>query len=328
MCNLVLGAMPCGVTGSPFLQPSTGWMPDTLGPSNIPPSSMYGNNTLIRSPKWVLPYGGGCWVPSPLWGEVDAGYPSRVNSYLGLALGTHELITDTELHNTPKTSLSVAVLHCRICYLYLSCYRAASVHFRAHMHNMCANPSLLIISPILFFYFKNVAPRTSSTLCVASLSTMDDDVATSTEDEPEDILFEASDIEDGEDGLGEEDDTPASFLSQQRIAELRLAHRRHDKDTGSPEFQVAGMTERISHLTQHLKEHPKDFSTRRGLVALVNKRRRLLNYLYRENEQAYADIVSGLGIRHKVPGAIPSKEDTYGRFPAQKSNKGKSKMKK
>ena len=193
---------------------------------------------------------------------------------------------------------------------------------------MCANPSLLIISPILFFYFKNVAPRTSSTLCVASLSTMDDDVATSTEDEPEDILFEASDIEDGEDGLGEEDDTPASFLSQQRIAALRLAHRRHDKDTGSPEFQVAGMTERISHLTQHLKEHPKDFSTRRGLVALVNKRRRLLNYLYRENEQAYADIVSGLGIRHKVPGAIPSKEDTYGRFPAQKSNKGKSKMKK
>ena len=116
MCNLVLGAMPCGVTGSPFLQPSTGWMPDTLGPSNIPPSSMYGNNTLIRSPKWVLPYGGGCWVPSPLWGEVDAGYPSRVNSYLGLALGTHELITDTELHNTPKTSLSVAVLHCRICF--------------------------------------------------------------------------------------------------------------------------------------------------------------------------------------------------------------------
>ena len=82
--------------------------------------------------------GGAAGERGPL-GElgVDAGYPSRVNSYLGLALGTHELITDTELHNTPKTSLSVAVLHCRICYLYLSCYRAASVHFRAHMHNMC-----------------------------------------------------------------------------------------------------------------------------------------------------------------------------------------------
>ena len=88
------------------------------------------------------------------------------------------------------------------------------------------------------------------------------------------------------------------------------------------------MTERISHLTSHLKEHPKDFSTRRGLVALVNKRRRLLNYLYKEDEQRYADIVGALGIRHKVPGAIASKEDKYGRFPQQKSNKGKSMMKK
>ena len=75
MCNLVLGAMPCGVTGSPFLQPSTGWMPDTLGPSNIPPSSMYGNNTLIRSPKWVLPYGG------------DAGYRALYGGRW--MLGTH-----------------------------------------------------------------------------------------------------------------------------------------------------------------------------------------------------------------------------------------------
>ena len=156
---------------------------------------------------------------------------------------------------------------------------------------------------------------------------MDDEVATSAEDEPEDILFEASDIEGEESGSADET-VPASFLSQQRITELREKYRRNEKDTGSPEFQVAGMTERISHLTQHLKDHPKDFSTRRGLVALVNKRRRLLNYLYRENEQAYVEIVGGLGIRHKVPGAIPSREDTYGRFPGQKTFKGKSKMKK
>lgn len=169
--------------------------------------------------------------------------------------------------------------------------------------------------------------NTPQTFLPVSLSTMDDEVATS--DEPEDILFEASDIEEGEESGGAADDTvPASFLSQQRIAELRQTYRRNEKDTGSPEFQVAGMTERISHLTQHLKDHPKDFSTRRGLVALVNKRRRLLNYLYRENEQAYVEIVGGLGIRHKVPGAIPSKEDTYGRFPMQKNTKGKSKMKK
>ncbi len=152
---------------------------------------------------------------------------------------------------------------------------------------------------------------------------IDDDVATE-EDAGEEILS-ASDL-DGEEGT--EEAIPARFLSAQRIQELREQHRRHETDTGSPEFQVAGMTERISHLTQHLKEHPKDFSTRRGLVALVNKRRRLLNYLYREDEQSYADIVSALGVRHRVPGAIPSKEDQYGRFPGQKSSKGKSKNKK
>ena len=153
---------------------------------------------------------------------------------------------------------------------------------------------------------------------------MDDDVAT--DDEPATVLLEGSDL-DGEEA-SEEDPTPARFLSQQRLAELRETHRRHPTDTGSPEYQVAGMTERISHLTQHLKDHPKDFSTRRGLVALVNKRRRLLNYLFREDEQRYVDIVGALGIRHKVPGAIPSKEDKYGRFPGQKNLKGKSKMKK
>lgn len=155
---------------------------------------------------------------------------------------------------------------------------------------------------------------------------MDDDVAVSVEEEPA-PLFAASELE-GESDEAEEEAIPAKFLSAARIAELRAAHRRHESDTGSPEYQVAGMTERISHLTNHLKEHPKDFSTRRGLVALVNKRRRLLNYLYREDEGRYVEIVGALGIRHKVPGAIPSREDIYGRFPPQKPNKGKSKMKK
>lgn len=161
-------------------------------------------------------------------------------------------------------------------------------------------------------------------LCISAI---DDMVAT--EEETADYLLSASDLDGGDDDLVDEDPTPARFLSAERIQLLRETHRRHPTDTGSPEFQVAGMTERISHLTMHLKEHPKDFSTRRGLVALVNKRRRLLNYLYSEDEQGYVDIVEALGIRHKVPGAIPSKEDTYGRFPLQKGGKkGKSKMKK
>mmetsp|Transcript_1285 Transcript_1285/g.2789 ORF Transcript_1285/g.2789 Transcript_1285/m.2789 type:complete len:206 (+) Transcript_1285:202-819(+) len=167
------------------------------------------------------------------------------------------------------------------------------------------------------------APRTCAPFPL-SLSTMEDDIAT--EEEPVDFLLSASDLDDED--AGEEEPAPPRFLSAQRIAELRETHRRHPTDTGSPEYQVAGMTERITHLTQHLKTHPKDFSTRRGLVALVNKRRRLLNYLFRENEQSYVDIVGALGIRHKVPGAIPSREDKYGRFPLQKGgSKGKSKVK-
>jgi len=111
------------------------------------------------------------------------------------------------------------------------------------------------------------------------------------------------------------------FLHAQRLSENRIKFRLHEKDVGSPEFQVAGMTERISYLTSHLKENPKDFSTRRGLVALVNKRRRLLNYLFTEDVNRYTEIVSALGIRHKAPSNVESREDKYGRFPKQKSQR-------
>ena len=79
------------------------------------------------------------------------------------------------------------------------------------------------------------------------------------------------------------------------------------------------MTERISYLTAHLKEHPKDFSTRRGLVALVNKRRRLLNYLHSESIENYRSLKASMGIRHKEPSRVQSKEEQYGRFPPQKA---------
>mmetsp|Transcript_21056 Transcript_21056/g.24049 ORF Transcript_21056/g.24049 Transcript_21056/m.24049 type:complete len:114 (+) Transcript_21056:916-1257(+) len=102
---------------------------------------------------------------------------------------------------------------------------------------------------------------------------------------------------------------------------LREMYRRSENDTGSPEYQVAGMTERISYLTKHLKIHPKDFSTRRGLVAMVNKRRRLLNYLSKREVERYKSLIKSLGIRHKAPGAVPSKSEKYGRFPKQKAVK-------
>jgi len=74
-------------------------------------------------------------------------------------------------------------------------------------------------------------------------------------------------------------------------------HRTHESDTGSPEVQIALLSARISHLTEHLKAHPKDHHSRRGLLMLVGRRRRLLEYLKREDILRYRDIVAKLGLR-------------------------------
>ena len=71
----------------------------------------------------------------------------------------------------------------------------------------------------------------------------------------------------------------------------------HATDTGSPEVQVALLTERINHLTDHLKDHDKDHHGRRGLLMLVGKRRRLLDYLKNQDVERYRTIVSRLGLR-------------------------------
>jgi small subunit ribosomal protein S15 len=74
-------------------------------------------------------------------------------------------------------------------------------------------------------------------------------------------------------------------------------HRLHDVDTGSPEVQIAIFTERIRQLTEHLKTHKKDHHSRRGLLLLVGKRRRLLDYLARNDVERYRALISKLGIR-------------------------------
>ena len=80
------------------------------------------------------------------------------------------------------------------------------------------------------------------------------------------------------------------------------------------------MTERISYLTKHLQQNPKDFSTRRGLVAMVNKRRRLLNYLYTKDQERYVSLIQSLGIRHKAPGRY-DRQERYASYPKQKAIK-------
>ena len=74
-------------------------------------------------------------------------------------------------------------------------------------------------------------------------------------------------------------------------------YKTHDEDTGSPEVQVALLTERISHLTEHLKVHKKDHHSRRGLLMMVGKRRRLLKYLRNQNADRYRSLIANLGLR-------------------------------
>jgi small subunit ribosomal protein S15 len=74
-------------------------------------------------------------------------------------------------------------------------------------------------------------------------------------------------------------------------------HRVHDTDTGSPEVQVALLSARIDHLTEHLKVHGKDHHSRRGLLMLVGRRRRLLDYLRRNDVERYRALIAKLGLR-------------------------------
>lgn len=87
------------------------------------------------------------------------------------------------------------------------------------------------------------------------------------------------------------------MLSGERKKEIIDAHKRHDGDTGSPEVQIALLTERINYLTEHLRENANDHHSRRGLLKMVGQRRGLLNYLMKKDVVRYREIVNKLGIR-------------------------------
>lgn len=86
-------------------------------------------------------------------------------------------------------------------------------------------------------------------------------------------------------------------ISKERKREVIKEHQHQDADTGSPEVQIAVLTERINGLTEHMRTHRKDFASRRGLLGLVSRRRRLLDYVRDEDPQRYLDIIGKLGIR-------------------------------
>jgi small subunit ribosomal protein S15 len=86
-------------------------------------------------------------------------------------------------------------------------------------------------------------------------------------------------------------------LTKEQKSQIIVEHRRSDADTGSSEVQIAVLSKRISDLTEHLKTHRKDHHSRRGLLMLVGRRRRLLEYLRREDIERYRQIVAKLGLR-------------------------------
>jgi small subunit ribosomal protein S15 len=86
-------------------------------------------------------------------------------------------------------------------------------------------------------------------------------------------------------------------VEQEVKGSLIAEHRLHDSDTGSPEVQVAIFTKRITQITEHLNANQKDHHSRRGLLRLVGKRRRLLNYLSRNDVERYRSLIGKLGIR-------------------------------
>lgn len=87
------------------------------------------------------------------------------------------------------------------------------------------------------------------------------------------------------------------MLTKERKTEIIERFKKHDSDTGSPEVQIGILTERINVLTEHLKIHSKDHHSRRGLLKMVGQRRRLLNYLQKQDVERYRTVVKELGLR-------------------------------
>lgn len=87
------------------------------------------------------------------------------------------------------------------------------------------------------------------------------------------------------------------MIAAEEKAKILSDYKVHEKDTGSPEVQIALLTKRITELTEHLKIHKKDHSSRRGLLKMVGKRNRLLKYLTREDRTRYQQIIGRLGLR-------------------------------
>lgn len=99
-------------------------------------------------------------------------------------------------------------------------------------------------------------------------------------------------------------------LSKERKEKVIKKYRTHDSDTGSPQVQIAILTEEIRELTEHLKSHKQDFSSRVGLLRKVQERKRMMKYLQREDEKALADLLKSLKVKYTMETLPVEKEET------------------
>ncbi len=100
------------------------------------------------------------------------------------------------------------------------------------------------------------------------------------------------------------------MLDKKKKDRIIEKYKTHESDTGSPEVQIAILSAEVKELTEHLKTHKKDFSSRRGLIKKVAQRRRLLHYLQRENPESYEGIVRGLHIKKRAEHTLAPEDET------------------
>ena len=108
--------------------------------------------------------------------------------------------------------------------------------------------------------------------------------------------------------------TPQSVVNSNTIKEAIQKWKLHENDSGSPEVQIVSLSLRVQYLTRHLLTNHKDVAAKRGLMAIVNQRRKLLNYLYEQDRSKAEALIKEQGIRFKPPGRLWDKEAKYGAF--------------
>jgi len=91
--------------------------------------------------------------------------------------------------------------------------------------------------------------------------------------------------------------SPQPYVNSKQIKEIREKYKLHDNDTGSPEYQIAALSVRIAYMTVHVKKNPKDYSSTRGLIAMVSARKKLLKYLRKSNKDRFLKLCLSLKIR-------------------------------